>query len=123
MKKLIFVFLVLFSVNSIARYSFFVCDKGTDAYSCLGSCTEIKDASIDFKINVEKNNIIYLQYKDKKLVLTQTLDNCKIVDSKNWECDEDFGMVGNQWYSRSKVIAKNNPNIDYGMCGKYSIFK
>ena len=125
MKKLIFTFLVLFifSTNTFAKYSFFTCTKGTDAYSCSGSCEESKDNSVDLKVNSQTNTVIFLMYSYNKLVLTQTLDNCKIVDSKNWECDEDYGMVGNLWYSRSKLLAKNNPNVDYGMCGKYSIFK
>jgi hypothetical protein len=125
MKKLFFIFLVffLFNTNSFAKYSFYTCTKGTDAYSCSGSCEESKDNSVDLKVNTQTNTVIFLMYKDKKLVLTQTLDSCKIVDSKNWECDEDFGMVGNQWYSRSKAIARSNPDVDFGMCGKYSLFK
>lgn len=101
----------------------FLCTKGTDAYSCSGSCKEVENSSTDFKINIEKNTVIYLQYINKKLAHTETLSMCKIVDSKNWECDNDYGMVEGQWYSRSKEIARMNPNIDYGMCGKYSFFK
>jgi hypothetical protein len=124
MKKLLFfVFLLLISSSSNARYSFFTCAKGTDAYSCSGSCEEAKDNSVDLKVNTQTSTVIFLMYTDKKLVLTQTLDNCKIIDSKNWECDENHGMVNGQWYKRSKAIARLSPNVDYGMCGKYSIFK
>ena len=123
MKKLLFVFLLLFSANSIARYSMFLCTKGTDAYSCSGSCKKVENASTDFKINIQKNTVIFLQYTKNKLDLTETLEMCKIVDSKNWECDNNYGMIEGQWYSRSKEIARNNPNVDYGMCGKYSIFE
>ena len=123
MKKLILLFPILISANSFAKYSWLLCEKGTDAYSCSGSCKEVNGMSADFKINAEKNTVIYLQYQDKKLGYTETLENCKVIDNKNWECNSDYGMVEGKWYSRSKVIAKTNPDVDFGQCGKYSIFK
>ena len=115
--------LLLVGANSVARYSWLVCEKGTDAYSCSGSCKEEKGVSADFKINAEKNAVIYLQYQDKKLGYTKTLENCKVIDNKNWECDDHYGMVEGQWYSRSKTLANLNPDLDFGLCGKYSFFK
>ena len=86
-----------------------------------------------WKLHIKKHN---LHPKDiKTWVLHETEDKddlikiglyysklLNIVDSKNWECDNNYGMIEGQWYSRSKAIARNNPNVDFGMCGKYSIF-
>ena len=116
MKKLIFTFLVLFifSTNTFAKYTFSFCYKKGDAPSCSGTCETEKGWVRDYKINTENNTIIQSDYIDNKLVDTEVLEDCKIVDKKNWQCANNVTMINDTWYVDSS---------HGGMCGKYSIFK
>ncbi len=98
----------------MARYSTFYCDLGKDAPSCSGTCKLEKSMVVDFKINADKNNIIALTYVDNKLVSSSLLEDCKIVDKRNWQCSNSYIMANDVWYVASDLL---------GMCGKYSIFK
>ena len=115
MKKLLFfVFLLLISSSSNARYSFSFCYKKGDAPSCSGTCEIEKGWVIDYKINTKNNTIIQSHYIDNKLAETKVLESCKIVDKKNWQCVNDVTMTNDTWYV---------DNSAGGLCGKYSIFK
>ena len=113
-KLLFFVFLLLISSSSNARYSLAFCYKKGDAPSCSGTCEIVKGEVTDFKINTVNNTIIESHYSDTKLKNTRVLEGCKIVDKKNWQCVNDVTMANDTWYVDTE---------DGGMCGKYSIFK
>ena len=115
MKQLLLIIsLILISSQSVARYSLFFCDLVKDSPSCSGTCKLEKNMIMDFKINADKNNIIALTYVDNKLASSLLLEDCKIVDKKNWQCSNSYIMVNDAWYVPSELL---------GMCGKYSIFK
>ena len=114
MKKLLLIItLILSSSQSFARYSTFFCDLGKDVPSCSGTCELEKSMVMDFKINADKNNIIALTYVDNKLAESKLLEDCKIVDKKNWQCSNSYTMTNDVWY----LVGVG------GMCGKFSIFK
>ena len=116
MKKLfLFVLLLLISSISNAKYTFYWCSKG-DAPSCSGACKIEESWVVDFNINTQNNTIIRSDYIDKKLKGTRVLDDCKIVDKKNWQCGKYEIMANDTWY-----VEGSDDGI--GMCGKYSIFK
>ena len=98
MKKLIFIISLLFiTSNSYAKYQLYECKNSSDAMSCSGTCKKVKGFTIDLKIDKEKNVIIKTTYwTDKalgfnnKIVSTDSLNNCKVIDNSNWICNDEI---------------------------------
>lgn len=71
----------LFS-NSLDMYS---CSTELDAKNCT-KCERMKGVTVQVDVNVDKSVVIVTLYDDKKNLGSNALENCKIVDKKNWQC-------------------------------------
>ena len=71
------------------------CKSEQDAISCNNKCKRMKSTGIDFqnsfKINVAKNIVMHSQYNNGENFSNSILENCQIVDEKNWICKDSFG--------------------------------
>lgn len=92
-KKSYILFCVL-NFLSLTSFAFNFLDKNLQAYECsneyearsCNKCKIVKSVKVDFKINIETSSIIQQAFEDKKLISSHSLEKCKIVDKKNWEC-------------------------------------
>ena len=71
----------LFS-NSLDMYS---CSTELDARNCT-KCERMKDVTAQVEVNVDKSVVILTLYVDTKNIGSNALENCKVVDKKNWQC-------------------------------------
>ncbi len=120
----IIVFICLFfSSNAISsndrKLITYECPSHNDAKSCSSKCKKSDNIYLEFKINVNNSVVISNMYYDKKLSHTVALENCKVVDAKNWICVVDTppsltqtNMMINGIYS---FFAAYSPT---GMCAK-----
>ena len=86
---ILFLFLI-FSANSLAsgetKMTVYECPTLTDSMSCSSTCIKNENMKWEFKVNVNKSLIIKNRYVSNKLVHSDSLDNCKVVDESNWIC-------------------------------------
>jgi hypothetical protein len=81
------------------------CQSEQEAITCK-SCTKFGNTesfdSTNFKIDVEKANIIREAIKNGDVIQTQILKNCTVIDKKNWKCESHVEMSSPENYSRHK---------------------
>lgn len=86
---LLFLFLI-FSANSFAssetKMTVYECPTLSDSMSCSSKCIKNDNMKWEFKVNVNKALIIKNKYVSNRLVHSDSLDDCKVVDEKNWVC-------------------------------------
>ncbi len=92
-RPIIITSLLLFSFDAFA---FSIFDSKLDVYECdsereatiCNSCKKIKDVNISFKVNVTSQVVMQQVYENGKLARSSSFDSCKIVNEKNWICNE-----------------------------------
>ena len=95
MKKIIFVFLLLITTSSYARYEFYECNLKNQTSKCAEGCSKIKTGmpsmfSYEFKVNPSTNSVIIDYYDNVKgYVESKALKYCTVIDAKNWICEQD----------------------------------
>ena len=62
------------------------CSDSPSSYSCDSSCKLDRLDSINFSVNPQNNTVLLNYYIEGKLVGSDSLKNCKVVDSNNWNC-------------------------------------
>ena len=89
MKRILFFALCVLAMNAYSfpwdRAKLLSCESSDDALICSAQCKST-NASIDYKINDKNNIVIATEYKNDKLISSQSYDKCQIVDEKNWKC-------------------------------------
>ena len=95
-------FISLLHLNvSAATYDLRVCSTQDQLCS---TCKKL-DIKVTPKINIQSNNVI-INLKLPNKSDSQSLSNCKIIDSDNWDCTEPFkselsGISGKKTHSNS----------------------
>ena len=85
----IFVYCNSYGANLFSNnLDLFTCPTEVDAMNCT-KCKPIKDASMQVEVNVEKSLVLISYYDGTKNLGTNALENCKVVDKKNWQCGND----------------------------------
>ena len=78
-----------YALELLTQYS---CDSEKDAIECNSKCQIIKSedhhSQISFEINVEKNFVMWTSYNKNKKINNGIHDNCKVINSKNWICED-----------------------------------
>ncbi len=86
---LIFVHWNSYSANLFSNsLDLFTCPTEVEAINCT-KCKPIKDATIQVEVNVEKSVVLVTYFDGTKNLGTNALENCKVVDKKNWQCGND----------------------------------
>lgn len=118
MKKIIFLFLILLSIETHAKYEWYDCNNAEQTKRCASGCSKSTDATrkvYDFKVNVNSNSVIMNYFdKDGKYLSSSTFNKCSVIDTKNWICSNGddinaimheaifrFSFVKNQCYKDS----------------------
>ncbi len=93
----IIVFICLFfSSNAISssdrKLNGYNCPTHSDSKSCSINCKKNKELNLyfEFKVNVKNSVIISNMYDGKELFHSVALENCKVVDVKNWICVDNI---------------------------------
>ena len=96
--KLLFLFLFLIYTNAYAKeYQAYRCeDKLGYPFPCDDRCIKEDKIKYLFKVNVENQVVIKIMkhYLDKTYSSSESLENCKVVDKKNWYCELHSGGRG-----------------------------
>jgi len=135
-RNLIFALCAYISFSNFVYASWFngkiemrVCNNGNsvDALSCNNKCDK---ASIDlqFQVNVGSNVVLKKMYSKGKLFESTALDNCKVINKKNWLCETDVVW---SWDSKryitkhlmndgiyANINSVNNVESKYPICAK-----
>lgn len=122
----IIVFICLFfSSNAISsndmKLKGYHCPTAADAKSCSVNCKKNKELDLyfEFKVNVRNSVIISNMYDGKELFDSVALENCRVVDSKNWICVDNISSSPIQTHLMTNGIysffASYSPT---GMCAK-----
>jgi hypothetical protein len=94
-KEYLVVFSSCFLIVNFANASWFdgkiqdyYCKNGNsiDALSCNNKCQKT-GIDLEFQINIDSNLVLKKMYIKSKLVDTSVLQNCKVIDKKNWICE------------------------------------
>jgi hypothetical protein len=67
------------------RNAYYECPTEQAAYACDSSCKKTPITS-EFKVNVPSNIVLMTIFSEGKRVSSLALENCKVVDEKNWIC-------------------------------------
>ncbi len=120
----IIVFICLFfSSNAISsndmKLKGYHCPTAADAKSCSSRCIQKKDLHFEFKVNIKNSIVISNMYSNNELFHSVPLDNCKVVDNKNWICTIDTPPSVAQTNSMiNGVFSFHTAYTTTGMCAK-----
>lgn len=90
------------------------CKDQPSAMAC-NTCERLDGKKMEFKVNVEKSTVMWVLYDNGEVKGTNALENCRVVDSKNWSCevvpnygDSSFhgsrqSMANGQYFSSSMI--------------------
>jgi len=111
-KKILYIFL-LFGVLSCSNSE----DTQFTSLFCRSTndCTDHK-ADIKFTVNVEKNLVLARFHNQGKLVSTEFLKDCQILDKQNWECTMVVNEKTGFMYKVKRMgekIETSDPNVKF----------
>jgi len=87
-KTILLITLVLISDNSYAKLKQYYCANFEDQKTCSNSCAKKeRSTSWEFLTNPNKNVVLKNFYINDVLEKSEPLENCSVVDSKNWVCN------------------------------------
>jgi hypothetical protein len=87
------------------------CSTELDAKNCT-KCERMKDVTIQVEVNVDKSVVIVTLYDDKKNLGSNALENCKVVDKKNWQCGHGGSYDAVQTFSE-RIETMTNGKYHY----------
>ncbi len=106
------------------RLDIFACSSEEAARNC-SRCVREKGVTVQLDVNVEKSVVILNIYEGNKNVNGGPLDECKVVDKKNWQCGNDGkyddlnnysqsiqGMNNGGFYSIMRYRLQGNPRFN-----------
>lgn len=141
-KILSILFILLFSTSVFAKQKIYdECKNKFDTYSCSGSCKKNNDLELEFKIDKTKNLVFRSVFFENKFLGDTSLENCKVIDDKNWICESTSVYNGNPklpvltdytvsgmkeggyyFYSDSTSLLANYSKFRSGSCSKKGFF-
>jgi len=78
------------------KLELFDCENDTFANSCF-KCTKVPNQTVDFLVDSKGAKVLWRSYGSIKgteiSLASRVLENCKIFDTKNWECNDSY-MLG-----------------------------
>ena len=115
------VLIISIHTNIVSAQSFF--SNTLDVYSCnseetarnCSKCKLGKNVTLQLNVNIDKSIVIFNIFEAKKNVEGGALEQCKVVDKKNWQC----GNGGS--YSELNTFTQNTQGMVNGIY--YSIYK
>ena len=125
MKKFLIIFIIFFISQSVFSKDYmYTCQKLEDVPSCSNSCKKHDDnGTLEFDVDKEKNLVLISVYSNGKLSGNINLENCKIVDKKNWICEDPpiskHVMTKGNYY---QTMVVNGNRLISNTCTKYSLF-
>ena len=138
MKKIILLILSIFICQSAFAGLFdkklqqYRCKDSEQAHSCT-SCevTDLVDKGetyykieYEFKVDKEQNRVMQIIFNLGKMAQSDYLDNCKVIDKKNWICTDKnhFATVTkkmvNGIYTKINLDRDNRSPFTYYQCAK-----
>lgn len=117
MRKIVFVLILIFitacSDNRVLTRH--ICKTSEQALKCTEGCKISDEKYSNFTFKEDTVMYVYTNYEGNKYI--QTIENCKIIDKNNWQCDRKkmFDGVflypdGNNWDVEKIKEAFNEDN-------------
>jgi len=66
-------------------YVYYECPTEQAAYACDSSCKKTLFTT-DFRVNVSSSVVLMTNYHEGKVLSSGALEDCKVVDKRNWAC-------------------------------------
>jgi len=125
--KLFLIFSILIFTNYSSATELlqgYDCKNADDAMQCT-NCTQAK-YKLEFKVNERTNKIIRFSYINNKFIQSVSLEDCNVVDGKNWVCEQydELGfsniVMRNGQYSHTTIPEKKyiGSVFDKNFCAK-----
>lgn len=94
-KKLIYLFVILTNTAyaESGEYQLYSCQNDVKASLKCEACIKSEGISFTFKVQPLNNTVLKTTYKNNEIQSDDALKNCKVVDAKNWQCDESEGNL------------------------------
>lgn len=83
----------------------YICKSEAEATAC-NSCIKEKNTKAQYKVNINSHVVLMQIYENGKLYSSSTLDSCKVVNEKNWDCSS-YKSYGNGGYNSTKSTMNN----------------
>jgi hypothetical protein len=99
MKKYLPLFLIFLCSNV---FSFDFLEKRYELLLCTedGKNCKKQTQSLAFKVDVKKSLVIINFYENGVFDSSQSLDRCKVIDSKNWDCFYSYPLQSGKYEVR-----------------------
>jgi len=139
----IFMVFAITLVTSINIYSkqldLYKCEKLSVAENCTHGCSPLLFGGpfgrVDFEVNDKNKMVLVKYYRGGNLAHTYVLENCKIFNTKNWDCSDSMFIQKGPWtvfninkmsdgiwtngtYTSSSKINKETASTLGGTCAK-----
>lgn len=72
-----------------SKLQVYECKTRFDTNECSSGCQKVAEATVEFKVNIEKSLVQRINYEGGKQISSSALDNCKVIDVNNWSCSYD----------------------------------
>lgn len=69
------------------------CPTEVASLSCNSACNKTASYSIEFKVNKESSLVNRIEYQKGTIESSVYLNNCQVVDEKNWSYDNSSGRM------------------------------
>lgn len=135
-KKLVAIGLALTSASAIAwspfdsKTALYECTNLEAAQACSSGCKSI-GTKIQYKVNPSNNTVMQsIYYDDGSVGGTDALDNCMVVDQKNWVCQSSISFSSGSTHDTKTTMTngrlffysdiykpRGKSKVSYG-CGK-----
>lgn len=80
-----------------SKLQVYECKTRYEANTCSSGCKAIEDVQIEFKVNVEKSLVTRIDYENGKQSGSVSFENCKVIDVKNWSCEQESDTNSSTW--------------------------
>jgi hypothetical protein len=104
------IFFGYFLFASDGKMQMYECQSESEAHSCSSKCKK-DDTKLEFKLNKNNPEIFMYQYLDGKFWLSVSLENCSIIDEKNWKCETRGNDSFTNWKMNNGIFFVEHVNF------------
>ena len=87
-----------------SKLQMYRCKDQASAMVC-NSCERLEGKKIEFKVNVEKGTVMWVHFENGQMKATNALENCTVVDAKNWSCEVVPNRSESSWHASRQSMA------------------
>ncbi len=123
--KIIVSLLLMTACSAFAEsgeYQLYLCEnKVKDSLKCE-VCKKSEGTSFTFKVQPINNTVLRTTYRNNQAVGDTSLNNCKVVDAKNWLCEDSVNSSYIMSNGKYRTLLIGGSSYVLATCGKKKSF-